>query len=48
LPIRSTNGALRHRALESPPVFWPCLPEPKRDTCAAARALYEQMDVRGG
>jgi hypothetical protein len=39
------SRARHHRSLKLSPVFWPCLPEPKRQGSAAARALYAELDA---
>ena len=31
-------------ALKMPPTFWPCLPEPGRESSPAQRALYAELD----
>ena len=37
-----------HHALKLLPTFWPCLPEPGRDSSPGARALYEELDTALG
>jgi hypothetical protein len=50
-PVRAVSRAqcraqqtVTHRALKLPPRFWPCLPQPGRDSSPGARALYAELD----
>jgi hypothetical protein len=35
---------LIHRALNLPPTFWPCLPDPNGPVSESAKALYEELE----